>query len=199
MQDSTDATDEDTPLSLLDGLRQEREDAWARFVDLWAPLIYASCRRRGFSPDDAEDISQSVLVRVYLGMSSFQRDGVGKRFRFWIAGILRNEVADFCRQRARQPLKTGGSDNQLILNATPAPAFDSDDDGLSPARLMARALTLIRHDFHENNWRAFELVEFEKFSNQEAGERLGMSANAVRQATFRIRKRIRDELRDLID
>jgi len=190
---------EDTPLSLLDGLRQEREDAWARFVEVWAPLIYASCRRRGFSPVDAEDISQSVLVRVYLGVGSFQRDGVGNRLRFWIAGILRNEVAEFCRQRARQPLLTGGSDYQFILNNLSVPESDSDDDCFSPARLMARVLTVIRQDFQEKNWHAFELVEFERLSNEETGAKLGMSANAVRQATFRIRKRLREELKDLLD
>ncbi len=199
MENSNSPIGEDTPLSLLDGLRQEREDAWARFVELWAPLIYASCRRRGFAPVDAEDISQSVLVRVYLGVSRFQRDGVGNRLRFWIAGILRNEVAEFCRQRARQPLMTGGSDYQFILNNLSAPESDSDDDCFSPARLMARVLTVVRQDFHEKNWHAFELVEFERLSNEETGAKLGMSANAVRQATFRIRKRLREELEDLLN
>lgn len=199
MENSKSPIGEDTPLSLLDGLRQEREDAWARFVEVWAPLIYASCRRRGFSPVDAEDISQSVLVRVYLGVGSFQRDGVGNRLRFWIAGILRNEVAEFCRQRARQPLLTGGSDYQFILNNLSVPESDSDDDCFSPARLMARVLTVIRQDFQEKNWHAFELVEFERLSNEETGAKLGMSANAVRQATFRIRKRLREELKDLLD
>ncbi len=199
MENSKNPIGDDTPLSLLDGLRQEREDAWARFVELWAPLIYATCRRRGFSPVDAEDISQSVLVRVYLGVHSFQRDGAGKRLRFWIAGILRNEIAEFCRQRSRQPLMTGGSDYQFILNNLSAPEADSDDDCFSPASLMARVLTVIRQDFQENNWRAFELVEFERLSNEAAGAKLEMSANAVRQATFRIRKRIREELEDLLD
>lgn len=199
MSAHADSLGDETPFSLLDGLRDEREDAWRRFVELWAPLIYASCRRRGFSPDDADDISQSVLVRVYKGVSGFQRDGVGKRFRFWISGILRNEIADFCRHRAKLPPAAGGSDYQMILNAVSVAEEESESDCFSAAKLMSRTLELIRQDFQEKNWRAFELVEFEKLSNQEAGDKLGMSANSVRQATFRIRKRLREELEGLLD
>ncbi len=157
-------------------------------------MIYASCRKRGFDSTDSEDISQTVLVRVHKGMSGFQRDGVGKRFRFWIAGILRNEIAEFCRQRAKRPIASGGRDSQVVLSAIPAPDEDSHDDLFSPAKLMSRTLQLIRQDFRESTWRAFELVEIEKLSHSEAGEKLGMSANTVRQANFRIRKRIREEI-----
>ena len=196
---STDAERDDTPLSLLDGLRQNDESAWSRLVELWTPLIYGSCRSRGFSSVDSDDIAQTVIVRVYKGLPGFHRDGAGRRFRFWIMKILRNEIARFCQQNSDRPAAAGGSDHQVILQNLSESESPSDSDWFSPARVVARALEVIRNDFDEKNWHAFELVEFEKLPNQEVADRLGMTANSVRQATFRIRKRLKQELEGMLE
>lgn len=191
--------EEPTPVSLLDALRKEDAVAWGRLVELWTPLLYHYCERRGFSSHDSDDISQSVMLRVYKGLPGFHRDGAGKRFRFWITKILRNEIADFCTQKADRPAPVGGSDYQTIVNNLPEIDFESESDSITPGQIMARALEVIKGDFQEKNWQAFELVEFKKLTNQEAAEQLGMSANAVRQATFRIRQRIKEELDGMLD
>lgn len=190
---------EDTASSLLDGLRNDDANAWARLVDLWTPLIYGQCRRRGLKPNDADDTTQNVLVRVYGGLSGFERDGAGKRFRYWIMAILRNEIAEFCRRGSKHPAAVGGSDYNNILNNISDVDEESQGDWCHPAKIVARALDVIKGDFKEMNWNAFQLVVFKHVSNQEAGERLGMTTNAVRQATFRIRQRLETELEGMLD
>lgn len=186
-------------MSLLDGLRDGSADAWSRLVDLWTPLLYGACLSRGFSRPDADDITQCVIIRVYKGLPGFQRDGVGKRFRFWIMKILRNEIADFCRRNAERLAGVGGSDHNIALQNASADEAVSDSDWFSPARVMARLLELVKGDFSERNWKAFELVQFEHLTNEEVGNQLGMTANAVRQATHRIRKRIEEEGKGMLD
>lgn len=184
---------EDTPVSLLHGLREQDDDAWTRLVDMWTPLLFGFCRSKGFSSVDADDIVQAVMIRVYRGLPKFCRDGKGKRFRFWILTILRNEIADFYKRKANGIGAVGGSDNQIHLGNLADSLKESDSDWFSPARIMTRLLDVIRHDFSEQNWRAFELVHLENHSNKEAAEKLGIKENAVRQATHRIRKRIAEE------
>ncbi len=185
---------ESTATSLLEGLRHNDSDAWARLVDLWTPLIWGYCRRRGFTQQDAEEITQEVLTRIYKGLSGFERDGAGKRFRFWVMAIVRNEIADFCRRRNGSPAPVGGSDYRGILESIPESDETADSEQFELVKIVARVLEVIRADFQEKNWQAFELVEFRKLSNQEAGEQVGLTANAVRQATYRIRRRIQEEL-----
>lgn len=188
-----------TPTSLLSALRKAEPQAWARLVQLWTPLIYAHCRRGGFSAEDADDITQAVLIRVFQGLHQFERDGVGKRLRFWIMAIVRNEISTFCRRRQRTPVAVGGSDYQSLMNNFCAGDDSSDSNWCPPAVVVSRALQLIRADFQEKTWRAFELVEFQRLSNHEAGQQLGLAAGTVRQATFRIRQRLKAEIEDMLE
>jgi hypothetical protein len=119
---------EDTSSSLLAGLRNEDGEAWSRLVQIWTPLIYGYCRKRGFGPDDAEDIVQTVLVKIFNGFSGFERDGVGKRFRYWVMAIVRNEIADFCRRNSHRPPAVGGSEFHLILQNVSEPESESHSD-----------------------------------------------------------------------
>lgn len=180
-------------MSLLDGLREENAEAWSRLVDLWTPLLFGFCRSRGFSKEDADDIVQAVMIRVYKGLPKFCRDGKGKRFRFWIMKILRNEVADSYKRRTNGATAVGGSENQMHLGNVAEPIDESESDWFSPARIISRLLDVIKSDFSEQNWRAFELVHLENHTNKEVAEMLGINENTVRQATFRIRKRITEE------
>ena len=159
-------TQDATASSLLAGLRNQEDSAWCRLVEMWTPLIYGHCRRRGFVSEDADDITQCVFVRVYSGLPGFERDGLGKRFRYWIMAITRNEIADFCRRNSNAPRATGGSDCRVILENLPALSDESSGDWCQPAQLLSRALDVIQADFQPKNWQAFELVEFEKLSNQ---------------------------------
>lgn len=186
---------DDTPMSLLDGLRDNNPEAWSRLVDLWTPLLFGFCRSRGFSKDDADDIVQAVMVRVYKGLPKFCRDGEGKRFRYWIMKILRNKIADTYKRKANAVEAVGGSENQMYLGSVPEQTDESESDWFSPARIMTRLLDVIKSDFSQQNWSAFELVHLENYSAKEAAEKLGIKENAVRQATYRIRKRIAEEER----
>lgn len=188
-----------TPTSLLSALRKDEPQAWARLVELWTPLIYAHCRRGGFSAEDADDITQAVLISVFRGLHQFERDGAGKRLRFWMMAIVRNEVSTFCRRRQRIPVAVGGSDYLNLMNTFCAVDDSTDGAWCPPAVVVSRALQLIKADFQEKTWKAFELVEFQRLSNQEAGQQLGLAAGAVRQATFRIRQRLKAEIEDMLE
>lgn len=194
-----DDADDMTPHSLIDGMRKEDPQAWCRLTQIWTPLIYTRCRRHGLNAEDAEDVTQNVLIRVFAGFSKFQRDGLKDRFRFWIATITRNSLADHFKSRKSRPIATGGSDARHVMES--APALDSDDDSLwcGPSHVVAQALQIVERDVAANSWQAFQLVQYQNFSPRQAAEQLGMSEGAVRVANHRIRERLRTELQGMLE
>src|SRR6204780_3443155 len=86
-----------------------RKDARSALVSLcenyWYPL-YAYLRRRGYSPDQAQDLTQEFFVRVLEGRYLDRADPDKGRFRSFILTSLKFFVADEAdRHRAR---KRGG-------------------------------------------------------------------------------------------
>ena len=73
----------DTPASLLERLRRPAEQqAWARFVDLYTPLLYYWARRTGCPEADAADLTQDqqskssyYTIRVNLTADELHRLG----------------------------------------------------------------------------------------------------------------------------
>ena len=65
-------------------------------------------------------------------------------------------------------------------------------------RILRRALEWVRGDFSETTWKIFEQTTLEHQTYQEVAAELGMTANAVRQARFRVLRRLREELDGLI-
>jgi RNA polymerase sigma-70 factor (ECF subfamily) len=61
-----------TSPSLLARLRQPgQQQAWSRFVDLYAPLLYHWARRPSPDPDDAADLVQDVFVILVRQLPRF--------------------------------------------------------------------------------------------------------------------------------
>jgi RNA polymerase sigma-70 factor (ECF subfamily) len=58
-------------------------------------------RLRALLPAEAvEDVTQEVFVAVLRGIRDYRGNSL---FRTWLAAIIRHKVADFYRQRSRQP------------------------------------------------------------------------------------------------
>jgi RNA polymerase sigma-70 factor (ECF subfamily) len=51
-------------------------------------------------PEAVEDVTQEVFVAVLRGIQDYRGNSL---FRTWLAAIIRHKVADFYRQRSRQP------------------------------------------------------------------------------------------------
>jgi len=49
-------------------------EAWASFVQIYAPVVYRYVRRRGLQDADAADVTQEILRRVAAAMQEFRYD-----------------------------------------------------------------------------------------------------------------------------
>ena len=105
----------DTRPSLLVSLRDRNDsEAWRRFVDIYAPLIYGLARKRGLQDADAADLTQDVFRAVSGAIPSFQYDSTRGSFRGWLYTIARNKLNDFLARKTRAFPGSGDSAVQTI-------------------------------------------------------------------------------------
>src|ERR1700692_4915726 len=82
--------------SLLLRLRDlQDQQAWAQFVEVYAPLIYGYVRKRGLQDADAADLTQACLRQVAVRVGTLEYDPRCDSFRGWLFTIVRNRLRDF--------------------------------------------------------------------------------------------------------
>jgi RNA polymerase sigma-70 factor (ECF subfamily) len=196
------ATADSSSSRLLQGLRAKNPGAWERLASLYGPLVYYWCRRSGLQPSDAADVLQEVFAAVWGGIGSFaHRPGQG-RFRGWLWTITRNKIRDHFRTLAARTDMVGGDPTQLTLATAPEEADAEPSDAENSRELKGlfhRALDVVRAQFEDRTWEAFDRVVVGGCTTAEVAAALGMSVNSVRQARSRVLRRLREELGDMLE
>ena len=173
----------------------------------WYPL-YAYVRRRGYSKEDAEDLTQAFLARLFsknlLGGLSPELG----RFRSFLLASLKNFLANEWDKTQRQ--KRGGGMIILPLACETAEQRYRDEPAnhLGPDKLYDRlwAITLLERvlqKLEEANacnpsfaaLKPFLTVARQEMDYPSVAAELGMSEGAVRVAVHRLRKQYREFLR----
>jgi len=184
-----------TSLSLLARVCADDQAAWARFVDLYSPLVFGWCLRSGLSGEDAADIGQEVFLAVARHIQTFRRDRLGDSFHGWLFTITRNKIRDWANARVEKGEGGSGPD---LLDQLPAELDESSvwDDR---RHLLHRATEQIRGGFETKTWEAFWRTTVEGKPTDVVAEELGMTRAAVYIAKGRVRRRLGDEFRDLVE
>ncbi len=185
-----------TPISLLERLRQPNQPtAWARFVELYTPVLFAWARRLGLDTEDAADLVQEVFTLLVQKLPEFEYDRQ-QSFRKWLLTVTRNKWRDACRRRGMLPHDTGDAGLEDVAGADPLDALSAAEDR---QRLVSRALELMQSDFQPATWKAcWEFVVNGRPAAEIARE-LGITVNAVHLAKGRVLRRLRAELEGLLD
>jgi RNA polymerase sigma-70 factor (ECF subfamily) len=185
-----------TPVTLLERLRQPDNDgAWLRFVDLYTPMLYGYAIKRGVPVSEVPDLVQDVVVILIQRLPEFTYDP-DRSFRRWLNTLLMNKWRDYQRHQVLQPR---AQDAQTL----PEPLETDPTELLSEAEyrqeLVARALRLMEADFETTTWQACRQHSMLGRRAEDVAVELGLSVNAVYLATSRVLRRLREELRGLLD
>src|SRR5262249_60283780 len=127
-----------------------------------------------------------------------RRDRPGDTFRGWLRGITRNHVLLHFRRSHRQPHGEGGSDAWQSLQSVADSPAPPDDDTEELGQLYQRALEQVRNGFEERTWQAFWLTTIAGRSPATLTDELGMAAAGIRQATYRVLRRLKQEMGELL-
>jgi RNA polymerase sigma-70 factor (ECF subfamily) len=172
----------------LQGLMTAFRDGDASVFEILEPQVFALCYRKarslGAGEDEAHDVAQEVVVRIWkTGARSFdaQRGSLGG----WLAVSCANRLKDMWRRKDRQrqlELQAG-----VDLAATPSleDLFVRREEGHG-VRECLRRLTPSQQE-------VLNLV-MDGHTNQEIAEELGIPGPRVRSIKFRAAQRMRQLL-----
>lgn len=196
------------------GSSTDAREALSRLCETYWPPVYAFIRRRGHSPTDAEDLTQSYFARFFEKRYLLDfRPEVGRFRTFLRASVAHFLANEWDRSRA---LKRGGGRVLLSLDAatveerlrlepverlTPEVVFERQ----WAAAVLSRCLDRLRREQAAGGREArFErLKAFLSSDGAETGyaavaRELGLEEDAVRVAVHRLRRRFAAVLREEI-
>jgi RNA polymerase sigma factor (sigma-70 family) len=185
-----------TRVSLLVRIRDGRDaEAWARFVEVYGPLVYEYGRRHGLQDADAADLTQEVLLAVAGAAGTFSYDPSRGAFRSWLFTVARTKRLKSAAAQARQPRGSGDPAVAGRLDALPGRDDGGDEwDRSYRQRLLDWAAERVRGEFKEATWQAFWRTAVGREGPHEVAESLGMSVGAVYVAKSRVLARIREQV-----
>jgi RNA polymerase sigma-70 factor (ECF subfamily) len=189
-----------TQPSLLLRLRDTQDaEAWGRFVDLYAPVVFRYLKHRGLQDADAGDVAQDVLQAIAASIGRLDYDRQRGTFRAWLLTLTRNKLCDFLERQYRQTPGTGDSEMLRLLAAVQSPS-DSDAamwDAEYEQRLFESGVELIRGDFQESTWQAFWRTSVDGKDPSAVADELNLSVGAVYTAKSRVLARLKRELQNI--
>jgi RNA polymerase sigma-70 factor (ECF subfamily) len=152
-------------------------------------------------PPDVEDVTQEVFATAAVKLVDFSAGPAGS-FRKWLYTITRHKAGDHYRRTRAQPAAAGGSAAHERLDELPAAMSDSSADGQTVSEraiLLRRALEVVRPEFEPRTWEAAWRLTVEGQCSADVVAALSMSAGAVHTAKWRVLRRLRELLADLLE
>lgn len=194
----TDSSELRTRISLLARLRDgDDAAAWGLFVDRYAPKVYGWSRHWGLQPADAEDVTQTVLLKLAAKLRHFEYDR-SKSFRAWLKTLTQHAWADFLDDQRRQTV--GSGDSAVVAKLQTLEARDDLETRLIDMfdlELLEKASELVRQRIAPHTWEAYRATAMEQVSGAEAAARLGVSVVVVYQAKSKVQKMLQQEIERL--
>src|SRR5262245_9740283 len=184
-----------TSATLLARLRQIPADqaAWARFAERYGRKIYAWCRGWNLQEADAEDVTQTVLLKLAAKMQSFEYDPA-RSFRGWLKTVARHASSDYWS--AGKGAEGAGGSQALELLAT-AEAREDLVQRLGDEfdrELLDEAGARVRQRVTPRTWQAFEMTAVQGRSGADAAAALGMKVATVFVARSKVQKMLQEEI-----
>jgi RNA polymerase sigma-70 factor (ECF subfamily) len=187
----------------------ESEKALGELCQIYWPAVYAFVRRQVRHIDEAQDLTQAFFTQLLEKDLLAIADPSRGRFRSFLLTAVSNFLNN---QRERdRALKRGGGQQALSLNFQThdgRPGFEPSDSD-TPERhferqwalaLLEQAMTRLRGEYASAGKETLfehckDALAQGPTSMAEIASRLGISENAAKVATHRLRKRYRELLR----
>ena len=169
------------------------------FCKIYQPFIHSHLLARKICAGDVDDVAQEILSRVFRSLPSFAHNGRCGAFRKWLGQIVSQQTWQYFQLRQKQPavslMVSDGFEEFLPAPDEMESQWESEHDHY----LLGRLLELIKPEFTETTWRAFQLTAIGNVASDDAAQQLGVSINAIVIAKSRVLRRLRILGKDLIE
>ena len=184
-------------MTLLRTLREARSGvddvAWARFVDMYGPVVHHLVRllSPGISDADTDDAVQDVFVKLVNVLRSGAYDSEKGKFRTYLSTLVRRLLVDRYREAVARR-----RDRQVELDAAEQIGIDDDPGAWMDAkwriacRMAAERRVMEESALAEQSREVWRLLSVEGLAVKDAARRLGIPSNTVSKTKRRIETRI---------
>ena len=187
----------ETSATLLRTLREARSGvddvAWARFVDMYGPVIHHLVRllSPGISDADTDDAVQDVFVKLVNILRSGAYDPAKGKFRTYLSTLVRRLLIDRYREAAARR-----QDRQMEIEVAEEIAVEDDPGAWMDAkwrvacRMAAERRVMEELAISERSREVWRLLSCEGLAVKDAAKRLGIPSNAVSKIKCRVEAQI---------
>ena len=187
----------ETSATLLRTLREARSGvddvAWARFVDMYGPVIHHLVRllSPGISAADTDDAVQDVFVKLVDILRSGAYDPAKGKFRTYLSTLVRRLLIDRYREAAARR-----QDRQMEIEVAEEIAVEDDPGAWMDAkwrvacRMAAERRVMEESAISERSREVWRLLSCEGLAVKDAAKRLGIPSNAVSKIKCRVEAQI---------
>ena len=163
------------------------EMAFASLVRRCHRQIHRWALVRTGDPDEADDVTQAVLLRLHRHLPSWEGRG---RFNSWLFGVTRNAAATHMAAK-RTPSGSARVADRVAEGGLARAGSESDALGRMYVDGVVGLIDRFLRELPERQRELFDLIDLQGFAPAEVAEMLEMNPNTVRAHLFKARKRIR--------
>ena len=170
------------------------QQAWEKFVDRYGPKIYAWCLHWKLQQSDAEDVTQSVLLKLASYMARFSYDP-NKSFRAWLKTVTRHAWADL--RESHKPGAVGSGDSVVMESLASIEAHDDLSARLEQefdSELYEEASARVQLRVTPEKWEVFQLLAVEGLSGEEVARRTNMKVATAYVVRGKVQKLLQAEI-----
>ena len=187
----------ETSATLLRTLREARsgvdDAAWARFVDMYGPVVHHLVRllSPGISDADTDEAVQDVFVKLVNILRSGAYDSAKGKFRTYLSTLVRRLLIDRYREAAARR-----QDRQMEIEVAEEIAVEDDPGAWMDAkwrvacRMAAERRVMEESAISERSREVWRLLSCEGLAVKDAAKRLGIPSNAVSKIKCRVEAQI---------
>ncbi len=180
--------------SLLLKIRElHNHPAWQAFVEIYHPLIFSFCRRRGLQDADAFDVTQEVFSKVSQGIGSFCYEPHKGKFRNWLGTITRHEISNFIQRDDRQ---RGSAIQVQSLETLVGVPGEVDAEWVEQFNTYVHdtAVLRIRPEFDHDQWQVFVLGWLEDKPSGQVADAMNRDVQWVYKTKNLVLARLKQEI-----
>ena len=182
-----------TRLTLVDRARDpDDSQAWDEFTDYYASFIRMVLMQLQAPMDDLEDLSQTILVKLWQNLSTVELGRDHARFRTWLGTVIRNTFYTHCSQAASRKRR---ETNAAVADVT-APDIEDIIESEWRKHIIALVIERLNASFSGKAMDVFTMTLDGK-SVDDIASALELTKDSVYVLRNRVQSRFRKEARQL--
>ena len=175
------------------------EKSWEDFTYYYQQYIYNIVRKMNMGHHDAEDLVQTIMLKLWNKIPEFEYQPGKGAFRGWLCRITQNETKNYLRKKNKHYDRENEDKNKVMHESeynVSLPEIEEISKKEWEVYVSNMAWRNIKDEFNLNVQEAFVSLYSSK-SSKEVAEELGVEVNTVNVYKKRVKKRMIQEIKRL--